>query len=267
MSTPTSDVPIRLASTILLLRDGAQGLEVFMVVRHQEIDFASGALVFPGGKLANGDRDPRVAARCTGVEGLSADQLALRVAAIREAFEECGVLLARPRPGSAPLSAARLAQLGERYRTRLDRGEIGIAEMLETEDLELTCEALVPFAHWITPPVMPKRFDTWFYVASAPPEQAALHDGREAVDSVWLRPDEAVEQEKSGARTIVPATLLNVQKLGFSGSVDQALNAARTNPVVEVLPKVERREGGVLLRIPAEAGYGVTEFFMAMPGR
>src|SRR5688572_18859721 len=134
MSNPNpADVPIRLASTILLVRDGAQGLEVFMVVRHQEIDFASGALVFPGGKLAPGDRDPRVSARCTGIEGLTADQLALRVGAIREAFEECGVLLARPREGSASLSAARLADLGPRYRTRLDRGEIGIADLLEAE--------------------------------------------------------------------------------------------------------------------------------------
>lgn len=260
-----SDVPIRLASTILLVRDGAQGLEVFMVVRHQEIDFASGALVFPGGKLAPGDRDPRVASRCTGIEGLSEDQRALRVAAIREAFEECGLLLARPRNGSA-LSADRLAALGARYRTPLDRGEIGIADLLEAEDLELTCETLVPFAHWITPPIMAKRFDTWFYLAVAPSEQAALHDGREAVDSVWLRPDDAVAQEKAGTRTIVPATLLNVQKLGFSRSVEEALSAARRDPVVEVLPTVERREGGVLLRIPAEAGYRVTEFFMPLPG-
>jgi 8-oxo-dGTP pyrophosphatase MutT (NUDIX family) len=260
-----SEVPIRLASTILLVRDGAQGLEVFMVVRHQEIDFASGALVFPGGKLATGDRDPRVARRCTGTEGLSADQLALRVAAIREAFEECGVLLARPRSANA-LTADRLAALGARYRTPLDRGEIGIADMLEAEDLELACETLVPFAHWITPPIMAKRFDTWFYVAVAPPEQVALHDGREMVDSVWLRPDDAVAQEKAGTRTIVPATLLNVQKLGFSRTVDEALRAARTGPVVEVLPTVERREGGVLLKIPAEAGYHVTEFFMPIPG-
>jgi 8-oxo-dGTP pyrophosphatase MutT (NUDIX family) len=265
-STNPSDVPIRLASTILLVRDGAQGLEVFMVVRHQEIDFASGALVFPGGKLASGDRDPRVAKRCSGVEGLSEDQRALRVAAIREAFEECGVLLARPRNASR-LSADRLAALGARYRTPLDRGEIGIADMLETEDLELDCEPLVPFAHWITPPIMAKRFDTWFYVAVAPPEQAALHDGREAVDSVWLRPDDAIAQEKAGTRTIVPATLLNVQKLGFSRTVAEALAAARSNPVVEVLPTVEHRDGGVLLKIPAEAGYQVTEFFMAIPPR
>src|SRR5690606_18604027 len=100
----------RLSATILLLRDGAQGLEVFMVVRHQQIDFASGALVFPGGKLAAGDRDPRAHARCDGVDGLPPDEIALRISAIREAFEESGILLARRGDGSA-LSAAQLDDL------------------------------------------------------------------------------------------------------------------------------------------------------------
>lgn len=259
-----ASVPIKLASTILLLRDGPRGMEVLMVVRHQQIDFASGALVFPGGKIADGDRDPRVVARCTGVAGLSADEIALRVGAIREAFEESGILLAQPGTGSAPLSEARLADLGTRYRRGLDRGEIGIADMLEAENLILDCAALTPFAHWITPPVMPKRFDTWFYLAATPPGQAALHDGTEAVDSAWLRPRDAIEQEKAGQRTIVPATLLNVQKLGRCDSVADAVAAARGSTIVSVLPQVERAEGGVWLRIPAEAGYDVTEFFMAM---
>lgn len=251
--------PIRLAATVLLLREGASGMEVFMVVRHQQIDFASGALVFPGGKLAPGDSDPRVVNRCTGTEGLSGEQIALRVGAIREAFEECGVLLARARGEAALVGPARLAQL-ESYRRPLDRGEIGIADMLETEDLMLACETLVPFAHWITPGFMPKRFDTYFYLAVAPPEQVALHDGHEMVDSVWLRPADAIAAEQAGTRTIVPATLLNVQKLGFSANVAEALAAARSNAIVTVQPEVEQRPEGMWLRIPESAGYGVTAF-------
>lgn len=260
----SADSPVapqtRLAATVLLLRDGATGMEVFMVVRHQQIDFASGALVFPGGKLAAGDSDARVLQRCTGVEGMPADQIALRVGAIREAFEECGVLLARARGATALIGPERLATLGPRYRQLLDRGEIGIAEMLEAEDLVLACEQLVPFAHWITPSFMPKRFDTYFYLAVAPSEQIALHDGREMVDSVWLRPADAIAEEAAGTRTIVPATLLNVEKLGFSKDVAGALAAARAKPIVTVQPEVVQRPEGMWLTIPAEAGYSVTEF-------
>lgn len=267
MSAPATFAvsPARLSATVLILRDGVDGMEVFMVVRHQEIDFASGALVFPGGKLAAGDSDARVRSHCTGADELSSDQLALRVGAIREAFEECGVLLARASGSPALIGPTRLADLGARYRVPLDRGEIGIADMLETENLLLACEELVPFAHWITPTFMPKRFDTYFYLALAPPEQVALHDGREMVDSVWLRPADAMAQAAAGSRTIVPATLLNVEKLGFSSNVAEALAAARAQPVVTVQPELVEQADGILLRIPAEAGYGVTEFAMPLP--
>ncbi len=145
----------------------------------------------------------------------------------------------------------------------LDRGEIGIADMLEAESLVLACEELVPFAHWITPGFMPRRFDTHFLSGPRPPsQQVALHDGREMVDSVWLRPADAQAQAAAGSRTIVPATLLNVAKLGFSSTVAEALAAARAKPVVTVQPEPVGQAEGMLLRIPAEAGYGVTEFTM-----
>lgn len=271
MTTPAMPVApaaaVRLAATILLLREGADGMEVFMVVRHQQIDFASGALVFPGGKLAPGDSDPRVRARCRGIEGLSPEQIALRVGGIREAFEECGVLLARAGADVTAITPERLIALGERYRNGLDRGEIGIADMLEAEDLYLTCDELVPFAHWVTPDFMPKRFDTYFYLAVAPAEQVALHDGREAVDSVWIRPADVLTQAAAGTRTLVPATLLNVEKLGFTTSVPTALAAARAAPVITVRPEVIQRDGGMWLSIPAEAGYAVTEFAAPASGR
>lgn len=258
----------RLAATILLLRDDPAGmdarLEVFMVVRHQQIDFASGALVFPGGKLADGDSDPRLPQLCSGADGLSTEQLALRVAAIREAFEESGVLLARRRGARQMVGPELIEALGPRYRKALDKGEIGIAEMLEREGLELACETLVPFAHWITPTFMPKRFDTFFFLAVAPSEQVAGHDGREMVDSVWLRPDVALAEAAAGTRTLVPATALNVQLLGEQPTVAAALAAARSRPLVTVLPEVvepaDGAQGPRTLRIPADAGYRVSEF-------
>jgi 8-oxo-dGTP pyrophosphatase MutT (NUDIX family) len=235
-------------------------MEVLMVVRHHQIDFASGALVFPGGKLAPGDHDERVRTRCTGIADLSAEQIALRTGAIREAFEESGILLARARGDSTLIGAARATQLGTRYRQRLDSGEIGIADLLESEDLLLACDALVPFAHWITPDIMPKRFDTHFYLAMAPAEQLAVHDGTEMVDSEWLRPADAVAQAAAGKRTLVPATELNLKKLARNVHVAAALDAARHQRIVTVNPQTIKQPTGIVLRIPAEAGYGITEF-------
>lgn len=255
----------RLSATILLLRDGAQGLEVFMVTRHQQIDFASGALVFPGGKLAPGDGEARVHARCRGIEGLARDEIALRVGAIREAFEESGILLAHCGADGRAIPPERLDALGARYRRGLDRGEIAIADMLESEDLVLDCGALVPFAHWVTPTFMPKRFDTFFYVARAPDDQLGAHDGHEAVDSAWLRPSDVVVDQAAGRRTLVPATLLNVKKLGRSDSVASALAAARSQPIVTVQPQLVQAPPHAVLSIPEAAGYGVSEFSMELP--
>ena len=230
-----------------------------MVVRHHEIDFASGALVFPGGSVDKADSGPRVRSRCAGAEGLDEATLAMRVAAIREAFEECGVLLARPCGSASLVSADRLLGLEEKYRRALERDEIGIAEMLEAEDLELAVDWLVPFAHWITPVQMPKRFDTWFFLATAPDDQIAVHDGSESVDSVWIRPSDACAEADAGKRTVIFPTRVNLEKLGRSHTVAEAFAAARAAPIVTVLPQVEKTPDGRIMRIPIEAGYGFAE--------
>ena len=154
------------AATILLVRDSAEGIEVFMVVRHHQIDFASGALVFPGGKVDALDRAEGVRGRVDGAEGLDDWEFSMRVAAIREAFEESAVLLAREERTGRVVDAARLKAL-DPYRDPLNKGEIGIADFLEREGLRLAGDMLTPFAHWITPNMMPKRFDTRFYLAAA----------------------------------------------------------------------------------------------------
>ncbi|MGD8833121.1 MAG: MBL fold metallo-hydrolase, partial [Pseudomonadales bacterium] len=179
--TPAEPVP---AATILMLRDSPAGLEVFMVVRHHQIDFASGALVFPGGKADPADFDPDLDPHLDGAL-TDPDMRAIQVASIREAFEECGVLLARPEGSQALIGAERLATL-EAYRDRLHKGELTILEFLRTESLRLACDELVHFAHWITPPMVPKRFDTHFFLAAAPADHLAVHDGHESVDSVWI---------------------------------------------------------------------------------
>jgi 8-oxo-dGTP pyrophosphatase MutT (NUDIX family) len=194
-----------------------------------------------------------------GAEGIDDTLLALRVAAIREAFEEAGVLLARNAQTGNVVDAARLSAL-EPYRDALNKGELGIAEFLERENLRVAADMLTPFAHWITPSMMPKRFDTHFYLAEAPADHLAVHDGSESVDSVWIRPQAALEEAEAGKRTVIFPTRMNVEKVGRSANVAHAIEEARKAPIVTVEPKVTKNEAGEpILRIPAEAGYCVTD--------
>ena len=246
----------KLAATILLVRDGASGLEVFMVQRHHKIDFATGAMVFPGGKIEEGDSDPRLRARCAGADALDADQLAVRVGAIRETFEECGVLLARPRGSRALVGADRLREIEARFRDRLNADEVGLVDVALAEDLELACDLLAPYAHWVTPEMVPKRFDTYFFLVAAPPDQLALHDGGESVDSVWTTAQHALAEAEAGHRTIIFPTLMNLNLLGLSGDVADALARTRARPLVTVRPALRRTpDGKPELVIPPEAGY------------
>ncbi|MDB5466213.1 MAG: hypothetical protein JWQ46_975, partial [Phenylobacterium sp.] len=171
-----SDVPanadIKPAATILLLRDDP-AFEVLMVKRHHQIDFASGALVFPGGKTHAGDHDPAWADHVLGWEAFDGDQRALRIAAIREVFEEAGILLARRRNG-APIGGEACAM---EVRAAVDRGETHFLDVVRDLDAQLELAALTVFARWITPPLTPKRFDTWFYAVQAPDDQLAACDG------------------------------------------------------------------------------------------
>ena len=255
---PETQTP-RPSATVLLVRDAERGLEVFMVERHHQIDFATGALVFPGGQVDPADADAGLALRCTGGTAFDESARALRVAAVRETFEEAGVLLARRRDDAGLVDADTLRGIEQRHRAALNAGERSLAEIVRSEDLELALDLLVPFAHWITPVFMPKRFDTWFFVAAAPVDQVALHDGHESVDSLWLTPAEAEAERSAGRRTIIFPTLLNLRKLGRGRTVAAALENARSQPIVTVLPRVEQRGETPTMVLPEAAGYDVVE--------
>ncbi len=246
------------SATILLLRDSPEGVEVFMVVRHHQIDFASGALVFPGGKLDEADADPALRALCRYEGTLDEEGLALRVGAIREAFEEVGVLLARAKaPGAGWVLPTDIPQW-EEYRTAVHGGQMDMMALLQATDLVLDLDCLVPYAHWITPDMMPRRYDTHFYLARCPSNYDARHDGGESVDSVWINPARALAEAEEGKWTIIFPTRMNLLKLSRAATVEEALATARTDPIVTVKPWVEEQDGQSILRIPEEAGYGVT---------
>lgn len=257
---PPSPPPALPSATILLLRDRPDGLEVFMVQRHHRVDFATGAMVFPGGKVEAGDQEQHVHRRCVGVDGLAPDAVTVRVAAIRETFEESGVLLAYPNGTRELVDRDRLRGIDARFREKLHEGHLNMGDLLEAEDLELACHHLVPFAHWVTPLFMPKRFDTYFYLVEAPEDQLALHDGRETVDSLWTTVETAVADQREGRRTIIFPTLAQIQRLGRSSTVAEAVAAARNTPVVTVLPQIKKAADGTpTLVLPPDAGYDIVE--------
>lgn len=245
----TSD--IKPAATILLLRD-EPSFEVLMVKRHHQIDFASGALVFPGGKSHAGDHDPAWAGHALGWGEFDAEQRGLRIAAIREVFEEAGVLLGRRRDGR-PIGGE-CASLETRQ--KVDGGELPFLDVMRELDVDIDLKALTIFARWITPPLTPKRFDTWFYVAAAPDDQVAACDGRETVDAEWIEPREVLRMAQAGERKVIFPTRMNVQLLAEAQSADDCVARAKARTLVTVEPQIEDRPGGKVLVLPRDAGYG-----------
>jgi 8-oxo-dGTP pyrophosphatase MutT (NUDIX family) len=264
----TAVIP-RPASTILLLRDSADKgeIEVFMMVRHYEIDFNSGALVFPGGSVDKGDQEiiGRPELYCGG-EGLDNASLSFRIAAIRETFEESGILLARVSGSKTLVDAKRAAEIEANNRTELCEGNTTFLKVLADNGMLLALDELVPYAHWITPEGVPKRFDTWFFLAAAPAAQAGTHDGKESTDSIWLSPREALEGGESGRFKLPFPTTRNLIRLGKQKSVKAALDDVRGRPIVTVMPVVTKLNGGRQLRIPREAGYDGEVFEVGAPG-
>lgn len=253
----------RPASTILLTRDSDEGVEVFMVKRHHQIDFMSGALVFPGGKIAPGDSDPRIRTLSDGAAGFDDEELPFAACAIREAFEESGILLARKAATGEMLTGQETLDL-DHHRNPLNKEELGLADFLEQNGLRLAVDRLVRYARWITPVMVPKRFDTWFYIAAAPEGQLGAHDGHESVDSTWITPKAAMAEGSKWS--IVFPTRMNLIRLQESPTVDAALATSAARKVEICLPRPERVDGRPFIRLPIEAGYGDVLEPMGAPG-
>jgi 8-oxo-dGTP pyrophosphatase MutT (NUDIX family) len=239
------------AATILIIRDGTDGLEVLMVERHADIGFAGGALVWPGGRIDPADSDAGWLEAATGLAAYDEDERAARVGAIREAYEECGLLLATRDNVPVGAHAASLTDM----RQRVDKDATLFQPLVRGHGLTLCTHDLHPFARWIPPPAMHKRFDTRFYLAAMPEGQVPVQDGTEAVDIIWIRPSEALAQLAAGTRKIIFPTARNLELLALSNSVAQAFSDLAARPQGIVQPVIE---DGVL-RIRTDLGYPVTE--------
>lgn len=242
---------IKPAATILLLRDDPT-FEVLMVKRHHQIDFASGALVFPGGKSHAGDHDLTWSDHVMGWGAFDGEQRALRIAAIREVFEEAGILLGRRLDGSPIGGEACPLDV----RQAVDAGRLAFLDVVRDLGVRLDLDALTVFARWITPPLTPKRFDTWFYAVRAPDDQLAACDGRETVDAEWIPPGEALRMAAAGERKVIFPTRMNLQLLAESASAEDCVVRAQARTLVTVEPQIVDRPGGKVLVLPTDAGYG-----------
>jgi 8-oxo-dGTP pyrophosphatase MutT (NUDIX family) len=256
----TDAVPF--AATVLLLRDGANGLEVLMITRHAETVFAGGALVFPGGRQDAEDAAPALLAHCRGVPGDDTAQMALRVCGIRETYEEAGLLLARTEGCEALLTGIEIKAIVSGLTAKLGRAP-DFTELVIQGEIELATDQLVLFAHWITPKIRPRRYDTYFYLAPAPDHQEALHDGHEAVASVWVQPGQAAQDGADKRVKMIFATRFNLLKLARNMARAAAFDAARTDTIVTVCPEYHETPEGLMWCIPIEAGYGVSETLVA----
>lgn len=231
----------RVAATLLLVRDAP--FEVLMVERAARGQFAS-ALVFPGGVVEEADASADWLPHLDGADGLDTRDRALRIAAIRETFEETGVIAAADGGGCPPAGISP-----------------GFLDLVRGAGIRLRLDALAPFAHWVTPEDVPKRFDTHFFVVAAPRDVTAVCDGVETVSVRWAAPRVLLAEGKA----LLFPTRLNLGRLAESGDSASALAAAALRPAYTVCPRLEVRPGGIARVIPLEAGYAETEEFEARP--
>ena len=271
MSGPTSrpkldpaDVPVKPAATVMLVRDaadGEQGVEVFMLRRTANAVFGAGMYVFPGGRVDGVDGADDIAPFCRGLDDVDASRqlgvehggLAYWVGAVRKCFEEAGVLLAQRRDGG-PLALRN----EDRHEIHDHDSSLSLVELCRRDDQVLDLSTTYYVDHWITPIGEQRRFDTRFFMTLWPADQEPLHDDKETVESLWVRPTEALRMQAGGELMMMPPTMANLRFLEPHRSAAAALAAAA---LVEdppcILPKIRRDPEGQIVGVamPHDADY------------
>lgn len=253
--------PIKPAATVILMRDAEEsGFEIFIVKRSSRSSFGS-LYVFPGGKLDPEDTERDLYAYCEGMNdeeasarlGIENDGLSFWIACIRECFEETGVLLTNP-SDSLIQEYEKLSSL----RKQLNNKEISFKDICISESLRLRTNNIVPCAHWITPAIEPKRFDTRFFLAKVNAKQLASHDGFELTESFWIKPKDALVKLKEGKMNMILPTISNIEQLAEFSSAFEAFSyfeGLGNNAIESILPKFVKQDGKWVGFLPGEEGY------------
>lgn len=258
---PTT-VEIRNAATVMLVRDatdGEAGVEVFMLRRTGRASFAAGMYVFPGGRVDDADGASEIEPFCQGLDDAEASRqlsmesggLAYWVAAIRECFEEAGILLADTRDGSS-------LAIGDDDRHGVHDGTLSMLELCRRDDLVLDVSTTQYIDHWLTPIGESRRFDTRFFVTEAPAGQDGLHDDKETVESTWIRPGKALKMQADGELMMMPPTIKNLRWLDAFDTAGAAVDAGEAiSDPIKILPKARIDESGKMIGVamPWDADY------------
>jgi 8-oxo-dGTP pyrophosphatase MutT (NUDIX family) len=258
-ATGAAPSPARDSATVVVLRDAPEhGVEAYLLRRVQSMTFAAGMYVFPGGSVDLRDADADVpwagppaaewAAALTADEPLAR---ALVCAAVRETFEEAGILLA----GRDEKTVEALDEGWAADRAALLDRSAGLGELLTRKGLRVRADLLRPWAHWVTPEIEPRRFDTRFFVAALPPGQEPLHFEGESDRAEWVRPADALARQATGEIGMLPPTAFTLAELAEFGSVEEVMAAAQARDVRRVLPKIIVTADDVRLLLPGEPGY------------
>jgi 8-oxo-dGTP pyrophosphatase MutT (NUDIX family) len=251
------------AATVLLLRDGAKGLEVYLLRRTKGMPFAGGMTAYPGGGVDDRDGDVAIAwtgptpeqwGSAFGCDARTARELVC--AAVRETFEEAGVLLAGPPDGGPPdvgeggVVSDVSGDDWEEQRQALLRRELSLAELLAGRGLALRSDLVRPFAHWITPEIEPRRYDTKFFAAALPVGQEARHVSGEADEAAWLTPAAALAEMRTGTRPMLPPTIHTLGQLEPYADVAAVLAGAPPEPLHAITPSFEETPEGRFAVLP-----------------
>ena len=251
--------PLRPAATVVVLRPAAaHPFDVLLVRRNDKVAFMAGAHVFPGGRVDDADLAEPVAG-CTGLDALgrcqdlsASEEARYRVAAIRELIEEAGLVLARRDGRMVDGATATAVRASLTPRTSL-------VAQLAAQGLTMAIDAVMPFAHWVTPEIEIRRFDTRFLLARTPGEQEATHDNGEMTALEWLAPEEAITRALRRDIHLPPPTWSTLERLSRFASIDQAWQWASTTPIVRIQPGFVRDGETTTLFLPGDPSYPCPE--------
>lgn len=262
------------SATVILAKESSRGqFKVFLMRRHLAQDFMGGAFVFPGGRLEEADCDLDLAPHTRGFTGAEARRrlqapdlpeekaLGLYFAALRETFEESGILLAYDASGQIiDLSDGERAGRFAGYRLQIHDHRLSLRELAERESLVFAPDLLTPYSHWITPEIESKRFSTRFFLARQPPEQIPFHDTIEMTKSQWLTPSTALERQREGRIVLMPPTIKTLEELNEYDALDDLFRDALSREIRTILPEAFTTDDGFGVRLPHDPAYKIEAY-------
>jgi len=258
------------AATVILLREtpAANPFELLLMRRHAKQSFMGKAFVYPGGQLDPADCTPGLAVFASGITAEDVKQrlnepdlpnekaLGLLFAAVRETFEESGVLLARSTSGKdIDFNDQKIRERFAEYRTMIHQQEMTLEDLAEKEGLFFKLKDLIPFAHWVTPEAERKRFDTRFFMARMPFGQEPVHDSREMTETLWTTPGKAFSKHDAGEILLMPPTLKTIDEMAGRSSVAELLSWASSTTIRTIMPQISSDGDSIIIKFPHDPEY------------